>query len=1069
MATYGTRSPPAPFLLVATAVVMLTLATVPRIADCCGQIPPFENVTRNDTAISIAWTKPDGAINQTVMLNDTKEAANSWTAPVLVDGSTFTFAGLVPGRNYLLSLFVDCNFNTSSINGTYQTLPPTVNVAIIPINSTAMNVSWAPTFPADVDSYTVYLNETNNATAVNSSDLSSNIATQVFTGLVPGRSYQASVTAHSGSYSQPSANFTARTFPPTVNVAIIPINSTAMNVSWAPTIPADVDNYTVYLNETNNPTAVNSSVVSSNIATQVFTDLVPGRSYQASVTAHSGSYSQPSANFTARTLIPSVNVTISPINSTAMNVSWETNLLAVDVDNYTVYLTESKNATAVQSSNFPSTITTKEFTGLVPGRLYQASVTMHSGIDIQSSANVRERTLPPTVNVTIIINNSTSMNLSWVPFIAGDVDNYTVYLYDTKNATAVISYNLTSNTTQVFTDLVPGRSYNASVTAHSGSYSQPSANFTARTLIPSVNVTISPINSTAMNVSWETNLLAVDVDKYTVYLTESKNATAVQSSNFPSTITTKEFTGLVPGRLYQASVTMHSGIDIQSSANVRERTLPPTVNVTIIINNSTSMNLSWVPFIAGDVDNYTVYLYDTKNATAVISYNLTSNTTQVFTDLVPGRSYNASVTAHSGSYSQPSANFTARTFPPTVNVAIIPINSTAMNVSWAPTFPADVDSYTVYLNETNNATAVNSSDLSSNIATQVFTGLVPGRSYQASVTAHSGSYSQPSANFTARTFPPTVNVAIIPINSTAMNVSWAPTIPADVDNYTVYLNETNNPTAVNSSVVSSNIATQVFTDLVPGRSYQASVTAHSGSYSQPSANFTARTLPPTVNVTITPINSTAMNVSWAPTIPADVDNYTVYLNETNNPTAVNSSVVSSNIATQVFTDLVPGRSYQASVTAHSGSYSQPSANFTARTLPPKVNVTISASNSTSMNVSWAPNITVDVDYYMVYFSETYDVKVKGYNLPSTDTTKVFIDLVPGRSYQASVTAHSGNGSQASAYVTARTCTYMQRSSVCNRLDFCKQVLKIDMFNNSLNTSSIIDIKELNTSLIINIQ
>ncbi|XP_061434488.1 receptor-type tyrosine-protein phosphatase beta-like [Lethenteron reissneri] len=369
------------------------------------------------------------------------------------------------------------------------------------------------------------------------------------------------------------------------------------------------------------------------------------------------------------------------------------------------------------------------------------------------------------------------MTVSWAPIIAGDVDYYMVYLNETNNSTAVKSSDLSSNiTTQVFTDLVPGRSYQASVTAHSGSYSQPSAIFTARTLILSVNVTISPINSTAMNVSWKTNLLAVDVDNYTVYLTESKNATAVQSSNFPSTITTKEFTGLVPGRLYQASVTMHSGIDIQSSANVSDRTLPPSVNVTISPINSTAINVSWAPTIPADVDSYTVYLNETNNPTAVNSSNLSSNiATQVFTDLVPGRSYQASVTAHSGSYSQPSANFTARTLPPTVNVTISATTTVAMTVSWAPNITVDVDYYIVYLIETDNSTAVKSYNLTSNITTQVFTGLDPGRSYEASVTAHSGTGSQPSANVTARTcvyLSPGVYLSpCLPGDSTGVSVS----------------------------------------------------------------------------------------------------------------------------------------------------------------------------------------------------------------------------------------------------------------------------------------------------------
>ncbi|XP_075913358.1 receptor-type tyrosine-protein phosphatase beta-like isoform X2 [Petromyzon marinus] len=996
VATCGTRSTPGLWLRAAKAVVMLTLVTVPRVADCCTEITSFENVnvTRNDTAITIAWAKPATIIDQTVMLNDTKDAANSWIASKLVAESTFTFAGLIPGRNYLLALFVDCNSTNSSISGTYRTLPPTVIVTISSRNSTAMNVAWAPNIPAvDVDYYTVYLYDTKNAASVKNNDLSSTNTTQVFTDLIPGRLYQASVTAHSGNDFQTSTNVTARTLPPTVNVTIRINSSTAMTVSWAPNIIVDVDYYMVYLDEINNSTAVRIHNLTSTNTAQEFTDLVPGRSYQASVTAHSGNGSQPSSNVTARTLPPTVNVTIRINSSTAMTVSWAPNII-VDVDYYMVYLDEINNSTAVRIHNLTSTNTAQEFTDLVPGRSYQASVTAHSGNGSQPSSNVTARTLPPTVNVTISINSSTAMTVSWAPNIIVDVDYYMVYLDEINNSTAVRIHNLTStNTAQEFTDLVPGRSYQASVTAHSGNGSQPSSNVTARTLPPTVNVTISINSSTAMTVSWAPNII-VDVDYYMVYLDEINNSTAVRIHNLTSTNTAQEFTDLVPGRSYQASVTAHSGNGSQPSSNVTARTLPPTVNVTIRINSSTAMTVSWAPNIIVDVDYYMVYLDEINNSTAVRIHNLTStNTAQEFTDLVPGRSYQASVTAHSGNGSQPSSNVTARTLPPTVNVTISINSSTAMTVSWAPNIIVDVDYYMVYLDETNNSTAVRIHNLTSTNTAQEFTDLVPGRSYQASVTAHSGNGSQPSSNVTARTLPPTVNVTISINSTTVMTVSWAPIITVDVDYYMVYFSGRTNEKLKSDSLTTN--TTQEFTDLVP--------------------------VPPTVNVTISINSSTAMTVSWAPNIIVDVDYYIVYLNETSNSTAVRIHNLTSATTPQVFTDLVPGRSYQASVTAHSGNGSQPSANVIARTLPPRVNVTIIIKNSTAMTVSWIPTIPVDVDNYTFYLNETKNsTAVRSYDLSSTNTIQVFTDLIPGRLYQASVTAHSDNNSQPSAIVTERT-------------------------------------------------
>ncbi|XP_078471890.1 receptor-type tyrosine-protein phosphatase beta-like [Lampetra planeri] len=301
--------------------------------------------------------------------------------------------------------------------------------------------------------------------------------------------------------------------------------------------------------------------------------------------------------------------------------------------------------------------------------------------------------------------------------------------------------------------------------------------------------------------------------------------------------------------------------------------------------------------------------------------------------------------------------------------------------------------------------------------------------------------------------PPIVKVNIYPSNSADVKVSWGPIIAADVDYYIVYLNETNNSTAVKSYNLTSAITTQEFKDLVPGRSYQASITAYSGTGSQPSAIVTARTLPPKVNVTIGINSTTVMNVSWAPIIAVDVDYYIVYLKETNNPTAVKSYDLTSTITSQVFIDLVPGRSYQASVTAHSGTGSQPSNNATARTLPPKVTVNITIHSniiSPVLTVSWvAP--TSDVDKYTVYLNETetnYNTSFVNYPNVSSFATS-FSNLSQGMNYSASVIAYSGNNSQESDIVSNRTYPAPVREFKCFQNSFeniyCNWSLPIGVF------------------------
>ncbi|XP_061434384.1 deleted in malignant brain tumors 1 protein-like [Lethenteron reissneri] len=263
----------------------------------------------------------------------------------------------------------------------------------------------------------------------------------------------------------------------------------------------------------------------------------------------------------------------------------------------------------------------------------------------------------------------------------------------------------------------------------------------------------------------------------------------------------------------------------------------PSFNVLTITNKTTTtMTVSGTNYLP-DSFSFWVYLRETASGKFVTTLPINS-TTGTFTGLVPGRNYSVSVEASNTTFSYESDVVTDRTLPPRVNVYVIVNNSTAMTVSWVAPI-SDVDYYIVYLNETNNASVAYDLNVSSNVTMQRFIGLVPGRSYQTSVTAYSGINSQSSAIVTKRSFPPQVTVTVIVNSLTAITVSWVAPI-SDVDYYVVYLSETDNPTAVMSFILYSG-TTQAFTDLVPGRSYDASVTTHSGINSQSSTIVTGIT------------------------------------------------------------------------------------------------------------------------------------------------------------------------------------------------------------------------------------
>ncbi|XP_078733692.1 receptor-type tyrosine-protein phosphatase beta-like [Lampetra fluviatilis] len=429
-------------------------------------------------------------------------------------------------------------------------------------------------------------------------------------------------------------------------------------------------------------------------------------------------------------------------SETTITVTWTED--GVDATSYVLELTDriiltfSSFTVYGSASNFT-------FTGLVPNRYYNISITVNCTGGSNVSSTVYDSTLPPKANVTITDKTMTSMSFSW------EVSSSSLYYYarleDDNNITQSSSVQSPGSIT--FTNLIPDTNYYAYVETRNLYCFQRSDLVMDRTLPANVNVSTIAKNATTITVSW--NMSSVDLFYYIASLKERQDGPNIQSqtrTTLPQSVT---FTGLVPGRNYFIFVTIYIPATNTISVTFTERTLPPKPTLSITANTMTNMTVSWAT-LASDVDYFLVYLRETANGTLVKTNNVTSRPT-TFNELVPGRNYSVSIEAHSADLSQLSDVVMSRTLPPKVDVTISfsSPSPTAMTVSWVAPI-SDVDYYVVYLSETYNATAMKSVILSSTITTKEFTDLIPDRSYDASVTAYSGIYYQPSTIITRMTY-----------------------------------------------------------------------------------------------------------------------------------------------------------------------------------------------------------------------------------------------------------------------------------------------------------------------------
>ncbi|KAL4617845.1 receptor-type tyrosine-protein phosphatase H [Arapaima gigas] len=313
---------------------------------------------------------------------------------------------------------------------------------------------------------------------------------------------------------------------------------------------------------------------------------------------------------------------------------------------------------------------------------------------------------------------------------------------------------------------------------------------------------------------------------------------------------------------------------------------------------------------------------------------------------------------------------------PVSEVKISAISSTSLSVSWNNASGC-VREYIIYLNNTSNVTQKNSIE---------YHDLTPGCPYTANVTTVGfGNHSAVIAGNGATVAAPVSEVKISAISSTSLSVSWN-NASGCVREYIIYLNNTRNVTQKNSIE---------YHDLTPGCPYTASVTTVGfGNHSAVIAGNGATVPAPVRNITVTPMNSTALRVTWDKA-PGCVQIYSV---------TVNNTVKNTKSTSVEFPDLLPGHNYTVNikVKGDGGLSSQESRN--ANTYPAQLRDVSChyASSGYSIALSWPrpPGVWTRVE-----------VQVAGgtvETLPSTETSAVVGGVQPARTYLITLTAFSGD-------------------------------------------------------------
>ncbi|XP_043535235.1 receptor-type tyrosine-protein phosphatase H-like [Chiloscyllium plagiosum] len=400
-------------------------------------------------------------------------------------------------------------------------------------------------------------------------------------------------------------------------------------------------------------------------------------------------------------------VSILPVNTTALNVSW-TNLTE-DLKLIQVTL-ENVTKTANQSWSYMI------FDGLAKGMNYTVSICIEY---VNNTCNTVQQvqsgtTNPSPVTSLSVVNSTTeSLTINWTVPNDTRVSVYTYNITVTSYTGSSIGTNSTGTGEDVFQvhGLEPGLRYNLTVMAVTPESTLSDPKTTGGTTNPSPVTSLSVVNSTteSLTINWIVpNDTRASVYTYNITVM-SYNGSSIGTNSTGTEEDVFQVHGLEPGLRYNLTVMAVTPEGTLSDPKATGGTTNPSPVTSLSVVNSTteSLTINWTVPNDTRVSVYTYNITVTSDTGSSIGTNSTGTEEDVFQmhGLEPGLRYNLTVMAVTpeGTLSDPKT--TGGTTNPTAvsNLSVVNRTTESLTINW--TLPTDTraSNYTYNITVTNDA------------------------------------------------------------------------------------------------------------------------------------------------------------------------------------------------------------------------------------------------------------------------------------------------------------------------------------------------------------------------------
>lgn len=655
------------------------------------------------TTVTLTWVAPSTA-TPAVQYNLLYQVVGStpqggWIDYGTTPNLTTTVTGLIPYLPYNFQLFAVNNYGAGSpvqlnnikmlgtgATGTIASAPS--NFKVSSASTTLATLVWDPT-PTAVQYNIMYqLTGTSNASWV---EISVTSSTSIVTPtLVPGVTYNFSVTAINNFGTSLPTLINNYTMPSTGVTGYPPLNPTALQVSNTTLTTASLGWIAPQTTATANPAveynimyqitgSTSSDWVDYTVTTATnvtVNNLSPFITYTFKVIAVNDCGA--ASGVTVQATLPPAAVTGSPPASptnlvvtaktpTTASLSWSSSVGSVEYSvSYQITGSPAGNWNEVGVTSG----TTYVVTGLSQMVTYSFEIIGINNAGTSSPLILNNTTLPMAITGTapgVVANfhttavTNSSVSLAWDP--TATAYEYNVY-YQVAGASTWADFGVTTSTTYVVTGLTPYVTYNFEITAinnyGNSAYTQLSgiqllipsnaATGTAPSSPTSLTVTSTTVNTASL--SWPASSTAVE---YNVLYQISGSSSFVDYSII--TNTSSVVSGLVPyvTYIFQVIAVNNYGASAPVSSSNTQLPIPsnaatgsaPNVPTGLSSSNATSssVTVSWTAPSTGTAALEYNVLYQINGATSWVEYNITTSTSISVTGLNAYAIYNFQVIA----------------------------------------------------------------------------------------------------------------------------------------------------------------------------------------------------------------------------------------------------------------------------------------------------------------------------------------------------------------------------------------------------------------------------------------